>query len=276
MRVRVQLRIRGPWLFTDVLPEEDENVQSSRFRHTSFAEHREVLNVSTTLNTVLLVDDERSIRASLRTVLANLGFEVLEAARGEEALSLIRTANIDAVLLDINMPGLDGIDVCRAIRRELPRLPIIMLTIQGDEQKKVEALDAGADDYVTKPFQLLELIARLRAIMRRAKAFDDATTTITIGDVTLDSERRAVHKKGKPVHLTPKQFELLQFLMANAGRPVAHTKLLGSIWGPDYANEIEYLRTFVRQIRMKIEDDPGTPKYLLTETHIGYRFSDSV
>jgi two-component system KDP operon response regulator KdpE len=189
---------------------------------------------------------------------------------------LISTALPDAVLLDINMPGLDGIEVCRAIRRESPRLPIMMLTVQDKEEQKIEALDAGADDYITKPFQLRELIARLRAVLRRYRSFDPAKTKITIGEVTLDSERHEVQKKGQTIHLTPKQFEVVRFLMVNAGRPVPHAKLLGSIWGPEYGDEVEYLRTFVRQIRMKIEDDPGNPKYLLTESHIGYRFSDSV
>ncbi len=231
--------------------------------------------MSQTQGTILVVDDERSIRISLRTILGSIGFEVLEAARGEEAVALGRMTHLDTVLLDINMPGLDGVDVCRAMRKESPTLPIIMLTVLGSEDKKVEALDAGADDYITKPFQLRELIARVRAAVRRYRSFDTAEAKITIGNLSLDPERRVVQKRGRAIHLTPKQFELVQFLMVNAGRPVPHAKLLGSIWGPEYADEIEYLRTFVRQIRMKIEDDPGDPKYLLTESHIGYRFSDA-
>jgi two-component system KDP operon response regulator KdpE len=226
--------------------------------------------------TVLIVDDERSIRLSLRTVLSNIGFEIVEAARGEEALSLLRTAQLDAVLLDINMPGIGGVEVCRRMRKESARLPIVMLTVQGSEDCKVEALDAGADDYITKPFQLRELIARLRSAVRRNRAADALEAPITVGDVRLDPARHIVQKKGRTVHLTPKQFELLHFLMANAGRPVPHAKLLRTVWGPEYGDELEYLRTFVRQLRMKIEDDPGTPKYLLTEAHIGYRFSESL
>jgi two-component system KDP operon response regulator KdpE len=256
-----------PWATDDV---------HTASRGTAAARNRKVTTVSQIQGTVLVVDDERSIRVSLRTILANIGLEVIEAARGEEAISLIRTALPDAVLLDINMPGLDGIEVCRAIRRESPRLPIMMLTVQDKEEQKIEALDAGADDYITKPFQLRELIARLRAVLRRYRSFDPAKTKITIGEVTLDPERHVLQKKGQTIHMTPKQFEVVRFLMVNAGRPVPHAKLLGSIWGPEYADEIEYLRTFVRQIRMKIEDDPGNPKYLLTESHIGYRFSDSV
>lgn len=227
-------------------------------------------------NTVLIVDNERSIRLSLRTILSGLGFVIVEAARGEEALSLVRTAQFDVVLLDINMPGTGGIEVCRLMRKISPRLPIVMLTVQGSEDRKVEALDAGADDYITKPFQLRELIARLRAAVRRNKLTQDDGNVITVGDVCLDSIRYLVLKKGRMVHLTPKQFELLHFLMANAGKPVPHAKLLRSVWGPEYGNELEYLRTFVRQVRMKIEDDPADPKYLLTESHIGYRFSESV
>jgi two-component system, OmpR family, KDP operon response regulator KdpE len=225
--------------------------------------------------TVLIVDDERSIRLSLRTILTNLGFTIVEAARGEEALALVRTAHFDAVLLDINMPGIGGIDVCRAMRRNVPRLPIIMLTVQGSEDSKVEALDAGADDYITKPFQLRELTARLRAATRRNQS-EDPDAAITIGDVLLDPARHLVQKSGRPVHLTPKQFDLLRYLMSNAGKPVPHARLLRSVWGPEYRNELEYLRTFIRQIRMKIEDDPANPKYLLTDSHIGYRFCESV
>lgn len=226
--------------------------------------------------TVLIVDDERSIRVSLRTILSNIGFEIVEAARGEEALSLARTARLDVVLLDVNMPGMDGVEVCRIMRKESPRLPIVMLTVQGSEDRKVEALDAGADDYITKPFQLRELIARLKAAVRRNKVMDAEETVITVGDVRLDPVRHLVHKKGRSLHLTPKQFELLHFLMSNAGKPVPHAKLLRYVWGPEYGDELEYLRTFVRQLRTKIEDDPGNPRYLLTEAHIGYRFSESL
>ncbi len=227
-------------------------------------------------STVLIVDDERSIRLSLRTILSSLGFMIVEAARGEEALALVRTAQFDVVLLDINMPGMGGVEVCRMMRKSSAHLPIVMLTVQGSEDRKVEALDAGADDYITKPFQLRELIARIRAAVRRNNVSNGGDKTILVGDVRLDPERHLVQKKGQPLHLTPKQFELLHFLMANAGRPVPHAKLLRSVWGPEYGNELEYLRTFIRQIRMKIEDNPADPKYLLTESHIGYRFSEFV
>ncbi len=225
---------------------------------------------------LLIVDDERAIRLSLRTILENFGFEIVEAARGEEALALVRGSRFDAVLLDINMPGMGGIEVCRMMRKAAPRLPIVMLTVQGGEERKVEALDAGADDYITKPFQLRELTARLRAAVRRNKITEDGDAAILIGDVLLDPGRHVVEKKGRPVHLTPKQFDLLHYLMVHAGRPIPHAKLLRSVWGPEYGNELEYLRTFIRQIRMKIEEDPANPQYLLTDSHIGYRFSESV
>lgn len=225
---------------------------------------------------LLIVDDERSIRLSLRTILANFGFVIVEAARGEEALALVRAAQFDAVLLDINMPGMGGIEVCRIMRRTSPRLPIVMLTVQDSEDRKVEALDAGADDYITKPFQLRELTARLRAAVRRGKGTDDTKRTIVIGNVLLDPDRHLVEKNGKAIHLTPKQFEVLHYLMVNAGRPIPHARLLRSVWGPEYGNELEYLRTFIRQIRMKIEDDPANPMYLLTDSHIGYRFAESM
>ena len=212
--------------------------------------------------TVLIVDDERSIRVSLRTILSSIGFTIIEAGRGEEALALVRTAQFDAVLLDINMPGIGGVEVCRVMRKTSPLLPIVMLTVQGNEERKVAAFEAGADDYITKPFHLGELTARLRAAVRRGKASDGGPSAITVGDVQLDPERHLVQKNGRRVHLTPKQFELLQYLMTNAGRPVPHAKLLRSVWGPEYGGELEYLRTFVRQIRMKIEDDPANPKYL--------------
>jgi two-component system KDP operon response regulator KdpE len=224
--------------------------------------------------TVMIVDDERSIRLSLRTILSSLGFTIIEASRGEEALALVRTTQFDAVLLDINMPGMGGVEVCRMMRKASPRLPIVMLTVQGLEERKVEALNAGADDYITKPFHLGELTARLRVAVRRGKAFDPEPepAAILVGDVQLDPERHLVQKNGQHVHLTPKQFGLLHYLMTNAGKPVPHAKLLRSVWGPEYGNELEYLRTMIRQIRIKIEDDPANPKYLLTESHIGYRF----
>ena len=227
---------------------------------------------------ILVVDDEMSIRRALHSTLNKLGFKTVEAARGEEALSLVRTNPFDAVLLDINMPGMNGIDTCRSMRRLFPRIPILMLTVRDSEDDKVEALDAGADDYITKPFQLRELTARIRAAMRWAKApspQEDAPV-LHVGDIELDPVRRTVKKANRLVHLTPKEFDLTQQLMTYAGRPIPHTRLLNAVWGPEYGEELEYLRTFVHQLRKKLEDDPANPQYLLTDAHVGYRFVEKV
>lgn len=224
--------------------------------------------------TLLIVDDERSIRHSLRTILSSFGFQIIEAGRGEEAVDLVRSAQVDAVLLDIDMPGIGGIGACRGIRRSFPGIPILMLTVLGSEDHKIAAFDAGADDYITKPFQLRELTARIRASLRRNRLPDEPDSEITVGDIVLSRGRHEVTKKGRKIHLTPKQFELLQYLMQNAGGAIPHGKLLRAVWGPEYGNELEYLRTFVRQLRLKIEDDPGNPRYLLTDSHFGYRFEE--
>jgi two-component system KDP operon response regulator KdpE len=225
---------------------------------------------------VLLVDDEPSIRRALRTTLSALGFDVEEASGGEEAVSFVRTERYDAALLDINMPGMGGIEACRAIRRLCPRIPILMLTVRDSEDDKIDALDAGADDYVTKPFHVGELMARVRSAVRRSHATqDDTETVITIGDIELDFERRLVRKSGDIIHLTPKEFDLLYCLMSHAGRPLTHARLLSSVWGNEYGNEVEYLRTYIRQLRKKLEDNPSRPEYLLTESYVGYRFSDT-
>ena len=226
--------------------------------------------------TVLVVDDEQSIRNSLRTILSGLGFSVVEAARGEEALALVRTAQFDAVLLDIQMPGIGGVEVCSRIRGISPSLPVLMVTVEASEDRKVAALNAGADDFITKPFQLRELIARLRAAIRRNEPAQAVGPSVTVGEVTLDPERHAVLKRGRRIHLTPKEFELLHFFMLNAGRPIPHAQVLRSVWGREHSDALEYLRTFIRQLRMKIEDDPANPRYLLTESHIGYRFSEYI
>jgi two-component system KDP operon response regulator KdpE len=229
---------------------------------------------------ILIVDDEMSIRRALHTTLRNLGFRTVEAARGEEALSLVNSNPFDAILLDINMPGMNGVDTCRSIRRLFPRVPILMLTVRDSEDDKVEALDAGADDYITKPFQLRELTARIRAAMRWAKA--PATTpeqeqpVLQVGDIELDPLRRTVKKAKRLVHLTPKEFELTHQLMTYAGRPIPHSRLLTTVWGPEYGGELEYLRTFMHQLRKKLEDDPSKPQYLLTDPHVGYRFAEKV
>jgi len=222
---------------------------------------------------VLIVEDDAGIRQSLFETLGALGFAVGEASNGEEALVRLRMVSYDAVLLDINMPGMGGKEACSRISKAYPHLPIIMLTVRDEEDDLVEALDAGASDYVTKPFQIRELTARLRAAIRRRHAPLAGPDIVRIvGDVTLDTDRRRVEKRGEEIRLAPKEYETLRYLMEFAGRPVRHENLLRSIWGPLYGNEREYLRVVVNQLRKKLEDDPTRPAYILTDTHIGYRF----
>jgi len=225
---------------------------------------------------LLIVDDDYSIRRALHMTLYAQGFDVTESSSGDEALALARAVRYDAVLLDINMPGRNGMEVCRELRKLYPRLAILMLTVRSGQDDQVDALDAGADDYVIKPFQMRELIARIRAALRRVQApAGNNETRIQIGDIILDPSRRYVEKSGHIVQLTPKEFDLLHYLMTHPGLPVNHSRLLTSVWGPEYASRNEYLRTFIRQLRKKLEDDPTDPKYLLTDSHIGYRFTDA-
>jgi two-component system KDP operon response regulator KdpE len=225
---------------------------------------------------ILVVDDESAIRRALRPPLVELGFQVVDVSRGEEALQMLRPGGFDVVLLDVNMPGIGGIETLRRIRAFAPRLPILMLTVRDAEEEKVEALELGADDYVTKPFSTRELIARIRTAVRRVQAparAEDAP--IEIGDLRLDPVKRKVAKRGQPVHLTRKEFDILYCLMSRAGRVVTYARLLTEVWGADCREEVEYLRTFVRQLRKKIEDDPSKPLYLLTDVFVGYRFADA-
>jgi two-component system KDP operon response regulator KdpE len=225
---------------------------------------------------ILVVDDEPAIRRALRPPLMELGFQVAEASRGEEALQTLRAAAYDVVLLDMNMPGIGGMETLRRIRAFAPRLPVLMLTVRDQEEDKVEALDRGADDYVTKPFSTRELIARIRSAVRRVRAparAEDAP--IEIGEIHLDPLKRRVSKRGDAVKLTRKEFDILHCLMSRAGRVVTYSKLLTAVWGAEYREEVEYLRTFVRQLRKKIEDDSSNPIYLLTDVSIGYRFADA-
>ena len=225
---------------------------------------------------VLLVDDDASIRRALRMTLSALGFEIEEASSGEQAVSFVRTEHYDAVLLDINMPGRGGIEACRSLRRLAPGLPILMLTVRDSADDKIDALDAGADDYITKPFHVGELTARVRSAVRRSRQTQgESETVVAIGEIELDRERRLVKKMGVIVHLTPKEFDLLYCLMSHAGKPLTHARLLTSVWGSEYGNEVEYLRTFVRQLRRKLEDDPSSPEYILTDSYIGYRFKET-
>jgi two-component system KDP operon response regulator KdpE len=225
---------------------------------------------------ILVVDDEPAIRRALRPPLMELGFQVAEASRGEEALLALRANPYDAVLLDVNMPGIGGIETLRRIRSFAPRLPVLVLTVRDQEEDKVEALDLGADDYITKPFSTRELIARIRSAVRRVHApvrAEDAP--IEIGEVHLEPVKRRVTKRGEPIKLTRKEFDILHCLMSRAGRVVTYARLLTAVWGAESRDEVEYLRTFVRQLRKKMEDDPSNPVYLLTDVSVGYRFADA-
>lgn len=221
---------------------------------------------------ILIVDDEPQIRRVLKTTLSAQGYEVFEARSGEEALLAIREHRFDLVLLDINMPGIGGIETCRQIRSGSDAA-IIMLTVRDTEADKVTALDAGADDFVTKPFGFPELLARIRAALRRLPATQDTSSElIQLEGVEIDLAARKVRKAGKDIRLTPKEFDLLNYLIATPNIPIPHTKLLQAVWGPDYGDQVEYLRVFVNQLRKKIELDPSKPRYLHTEPWVGYRF----
>jgi two-component system KDP operon response regulator KdpE len=220
--------------------------------------------------TILVVDDEPQIRRVMRTTLATHGYTVIEALSGEEALERIRDEKIDLILLDVNLPGISGVETCRELRRT-GDVPIIMLTVRNSEHDKVMALDAGADDYVVKPFGVEELMARIRAALRRT-ASEETTAAFVSEDLTIDFEKRAVTVEGEAVRLTPKEFELLRQLVANQGKALAHRRLLQAVWGPDYGDETEYLRVFINQLRKKIEPDPRNPRYIHTEPWVGYRF----
>lgn len=224
---------------------------------------------------ILIVDDEQELRHALRATLAALGFDVAECATGEQALQEFPKRALDAILLDVNMPGFGGIETCQRIRKSCPRMQLIMLTVRDNEQDKVRALEAGADDYITKPFSIRELTARIRAAVRRSRV-DQLNTgqPIRVGELELDPGRRAVLKGGEELRLTPKEFDLLHYFMSHSGLPITHAVLLRAVWGAEYGQELEYLRTFVHHLRKKIENDPATPEYLLTEPYLGYRFRE--
>ena len=222
---------------------------------------------------VLVVDDEPQIRRVLRMTLTDQGYEMSEARSGEDAMELLQTQRFDIILLDVNMPGMGGIAACRALRT-LTDAAIIMLTVRNTEAEKVAALDAGADDYVTKPFGMPELLARMRAALRRAVPAQEITPLqVRIGDGEIDFQARSVRRPGEVHHLTPKEFDLLRYLLAHANQAVTHRELLQNVWGPDYGDEVEYLRVFVKQLRKKIEPEPAKPRFLITEPWVGYRFN---
>jgi two-component system KDP operon response regulator KdpE len=222
---------------------------------------------------ILVVDDEPQIRRVMRTTLVSRGYMVSTARNGEEALEKVREERFDLVLLDINMPGIGGMEACRIIRAQ-GDIPIVILSIGNAEKEKVEALDAGADDYVTKPFSMPELLARIRAALRRSPLMSPGTPDLlNLGKTVINFVARRVTVDGTEVRLTPKEFDLLRFLASNPDVVIPHAKLLQAVWGPDYGEEVEYLRVFINQLRKKIEPDPSHPEYLLTEPWVGYRFS---
>ncbi len=220
---------------------------------------------------ILVVDDEPQIRRVMRTTLIGRGYIVSDAKSGEEALEKLRDEKPDLILLDMNMPGMGGLAACRTIRGALD-VPIIILSVRSAEKDKVEALDAGADDYVTKPFSTPELLARIRASLRRTAPADASQQSLTLEDVTIDLAARVVRRGDKSTRLTPKEFDLLQYFISNPNEAIPHGRLLQAVWGPDYGDEVEYLRVFVNQLRKKIEPEPSNPRYITTEPWVGYRF----
>jgi two-component system, OmpR family, KDP operon response regulator KdpE len=224
---------------------------------------------------ILVVDDEPQIRRIMRTTLTAAGYEVDDARSGEEALLKLRDFRPELVLLDINLPGMSGLAACRAIRAD-STAAIIMLTVHNKEATKVEALDAGADDFVSKPFSTPELLARIRAALRRTPAAQSSPSRIQVGDLTIDFGARRVTRGGATSHLTPKELDLLRYLTQHANEVVPHRELLQAVWGPDYGDQVDYLRAFIRTLRRKIEVNPDRPQYVTTEPWIGYRFNGVV
>lgn len=224
---------------------------------------------------ILVVDDDHSMRRALYVTLHALGFMVVDASRGEEALLLVQATQFDAVLLDVDIPGVGGLETCRSIRNVSVHLPILMLSAMDAEDDVIAGLDAGADDYITKPFRIKELTARLRSAVRRRHGKDNGNQGIAIrfGALELDPVKYRVQKLGRSIHLTPKEFEVLHYLMSHAGELIPRPRLLKSVWGPNCESDFVYLRICVSQLRKKIEDDPLSPRYILTVPAVGYRFN---
>lgn len=221
---------------------------------------------------ILVVDDEPQITRVLKTTLSSQGYGVRTASDGDEAIQMMRDWTPDLVITDLRMPNLGGLELCRQIRAK-SRIPIIVLSVKGEERIKVEALDAGADDYVTKPFGVHELLARVRAALRRAAAPEQPESPlIEAGDFRIDIATRSVRVRDREVHLTPKEFELLIYLARHAGKVLTHRNLLAAVWGGNSVEQPEYLRVFVGHLRKKLEPDEATPRYIVTEPWVGYRF----
>lgn len=221
---------------------------------------------------ILVVDDESQITRVLRTTLSAQGYSVRTAADGDEALEVMRDWMPDLVITDLSMPNMAGLELCRRIRTK-SKIPIIVLSVRGEEKTKVEALDAGADDYVTKPFGMNELVARVRAGLRRSKTLQsDEVHEIKLGDFEIDVPARTVCVRGRDVRLTPKEFDLLTYLARNPNKVTTHRALLVAVWGANSTEQPEYLRVFINHLRKKLEPDDGSKKYIITEPWVGYRF----
>jgi two-component system, OmpR family, KDP operon response regulator KdpE len=220
---------------------------------------------------ILVVDDEPQITRVLRTSLSAQGYDIRVANSGEMALEIMKDWSPNMIITDLSMPSIDGVQLCRRVRA-VSQVPILVLSVRDKEQQKVEALDAGADDYVTKPFGMNELLARVRANLRRVPAESEAETVIEIGDYRIDTAARKVTVQRREVRLTPKEFDLLVYLARRPGKVVSHRTLLGAIWGGQSTEQVEYLRVFVGQLRKKLEADASSPRYILTEPWVGYRF----
>jgi len=226
-----------------------------------------------TAKRILVIDDEFQITRVLKRSLAAHRYDVRTASDGESGLDLFRDFHPDLVITDLSMPEMTGIEVCREIRRA-SSVPVIILSVRGEERTKVEALDAGADDYITKPFGMDELLARVRVALRRG-ADSDTKPVSDVGDFRLDLPNHMIYVRGEEVHLTPKEFELLAYMISNHDRVLTHRSLLGKVWGGDYTEQTEYLRVFIGNLRKKIEPDPASPRYIVTEPWVGYRLIPS-
>jgi two-component system KDP operon response regulator KdpE len=222
---------------------------------------------------VLLVEDEPQMRRFLRAALTSHGYRLVEAETGAEGLALATSHNPEVVVLDLGLPDLDGLEVTRRLR-EFARVPIIVLSARGREEDKVAALDAGADDYVTKPFSTAELLARVRVALRHAEGREPDDPVLTFGALTIDLSRREVLQGGAPLQLTPLEYRLLTTLARNAGRVMTHRQLLTEVWGPGHGDDTHYLRVYMAQLRRKVEPEPSNPQLLLTEPGVGYRLKD--
>lgn len=232
--------------------------------------------MSETANKILVVDDEAQITRVLRTSLRAHRYEIRTAADGVSALDTFHDWKPDLIITDLQMPEMNGIELCREIRK-ISNIPIIVLSVKGEEKTKVEALDAGADDYITKPFGIEELLARVRATLRRSSSnpAEEVPSTLSDGDFQIELAAHKVLVRGEEMHLTPKEFDLLVFLFQNRGKVVTHRAILSAIWGGNFTEQTEYLRVFLGQLRKKIEENPSAPKYIVTEPWVGYRFNPS-